>query len=122
MNAIKIIERKEYKPCSFSVKGSIHEKYMGILDEVNEKGGEFRKSLKKLSINDLLEYMANGLDDKFKGQLFSLRLTGTAKLDLFRKRYESQRGPISNDEWIEIVIAPEFQKFKRENIDCLNIF
>ena len=66
--------------------------------------------------------MATHLDEKFKGQLKSMRLTGQAKMELYRKRYEDLSGNVSDDQWADIVMSPEFQKFKKENTDCLSIF
>ncbi len=122
MEANKNTNMKEFKPCSFSVKESIHEAYMSVLSEVNGMGVEYKRSLKKLTINDLLECMSVHLDEKFKGQLKSMRLTGQAKMELYRKRYEDLSGNISDDQWADIVMSSDFQKFKKENMDCLGIF
>tara|TARA_Y100001935_G_scaffold231724_1_gene212985 strand:- start:3682 stop:4050 length:369 start_codon:yes stop_codon:yes gene_type:complete len=122
METNKSTNKKEFKPCSFSVKEDIHETYMGVLSEINGMGAEHKRSLKKLTINDLLECMATHLDEKFKGQLKSMRLTGQAKMELYRKRYEDLSGNVSDDQWADIVMSPEFQKFKKENTDCLSIF
>lgn len=115
-------KKKETKLCSFSVNEDIHGRYMRILTEVNEMGGEHRKCLKKLSINDLLESMAIYMDDKFKGHLKSIRLTGTAKMELYKKRYEKLHGNISDDQWADLIMSSDFQKFKKENLDCLSIY
>ena len=107
---------------SFFVTRDIHGSYMRLLDEVNSCAPEYKRYLKKLSINDLLEIILEELDDKFKSQLKFTRLTGGAKQKLLRNRYEQQNEAISDDEWEDIKMSVNFQKFKKENIDCFDIF
>ena len=118
----EISQFEAIKNCSFSVKPEVHGAYIKFLEEVNGVAPEYKKDLAKLTINDVLEILKPKLDKKFKSQLLSKRVTGTVKLRLLKKRYEEKVGNISEDIWNDFVISGEFQKFKKENIDCLNIF
>lgn len=107
------------KNSCLSVKSETHKKYIEFLTVVNTASSEINKDLKKINMNDLLDLLSDHLTDKIKTLLMEKRLTGQSKQKLFRNRYESLFGKLSDDKWAEILMSSSFQKFKKENIDCL---
>ena len=76
---------------------------------------------RKLSLDEIVMFSLKLVTEKHIKMLQQERLTHTDRMELLRQRYIEKNGPITKEEFVGFVMTSEFQKFKKDNIDCVQI-